>query len=146
MTLQLLYSTKNNTTFKIVSYIKTKLKFSRYNIICNNVNSLKTGIFFAESDVLFFCVPTYGCEELHSDFEFFLCKDLLPKDKRKYIIIETGNYYGYDDFTFGSKKILMSFLSKYDYTPYCQFLSLDTYPKIDWDQLDRWLEYICQIE
>ena len=87
-------------------------------------------------DTIIFVCPTYGDEELSDDMECFLMR--LVGFGKKYAVCETGNYYGYEHFGFGSRKILQSWLNGMCWEDLGGF-SLDTYPPIDWNSFDKWL-------
>lgn len=88
------------------------------------------------SNIILFICPTYGDEELPLEMEEFICS---IKEKRKlFVICELGNYYGYDSFNFGAKKILKSYLEELGWIEFFPSLSLDSMPQIDWETFERW--------
>jgi flavodoxin len=134
-----LYSSKYGTTRKIADKLKEALQSCRTLIIVD-VQEFQDIDIIQKCDNLIFITPTYGCEELHESMENFLIN--TPIFNKDYTVIETGNYYGYDDFTFGAKKIINNFLQQKQCKLFCECLSLDTYPRIDWEHLTKWLEYL----
>ncbi len=93
-------------------------------------------------DLLAFFCPTYGDEELQENMETFLVGLELDLSGKYFVICELGNYIGYDDFSLGAMRILRRRLSELGGLELCDPLSLDSYPKIPWDHLRRWVEYL----
>ena len=92
--------------------------------------------------VIFVC-PTYGDEELPGPMEDFLVS--LDIRSKSYAICELGNYYGYEDKTFGAMKIIKHHLELLDWCEVVEPLSLDSMPHIDWTEVDVWKEKINAI-
>jgi flavodoxin len=88
-----------------------------------------------DEDIILFICPTYGDEELHPAMENFL---ISITEKKSYVICELGNYYGYDDFSFGAKKIIESHLKQLGWSEFFPSLSLDSMPSIDWKTFNIW--------
>lgn len=89
-----------------------------------------------DSEIILFVCPTYGDEELHPAMEKFLIS--ITEKTKKYVICELGNYYGYEDFSFGARKIIESHLKKLGWTEFFPSLSLDSMPSIDWQTFNDW--------
>lgn len=93
-------------------------------------------IFEIYEDFVVFICPTYGDEELPESMEKFM---LNLKTKNKfYSICELGNYYGYDDFKFGSAKIIEHFLIKLDWKSFYKNFSMDSLPNLNWECFNEW--------
>jgi flavodoxin len=93
-------------------------------------------------DLLMFFSPTYGDEELQPDMEKFIRDFSLNLSGKHFVICELGNYYGYDDFSFGAMPILRRHLLGLGGQELCSPLSLDAMPRVEWNQLNRWIEYV----
>jgi flavodoxin len=97
---------------------------------------------FRGYDLLAFFCPTYGDEELQEDMESFL-QGFQPDLKGKqFVICELGNYYGYDNFSFGAMRIIRHHLLALGGTELCEPLSLDSLPKTHWGHLLDWVDYL----
>ena len=72
--------------------------------------------------------------------EEFLKHFNLDLSTKKYVICETGNYYGYDNFELGAKKIIDWHLKNLGATEYYKGFSLDTLPRIDWKSFEKWIK------
>lgn len=81
---------------------------------------------------------TWGDGELQEDMEHILVSDSLQSIK-KVSLVELGNYYGYDDFSFGAAEIMEKFLLGKGVIIE-DILSIDSLPKIDWETLERWIK------
>lgn len=87
-------------------------------------------------DLIIFVCPTYGDEELSLGMESFLIS--LDSGKKDFAVCETGNYYGFDDFSFGSRKIIENWLIGLGWKNMGGF-SFDTYKPIKWDSFEKWI-------
>jgi flavodoxin len=87
---------------------------------------------------LFFC-PSYGDEELQSDMEEFFRNCNLDLTERWFVVCELGNYYGYDNFSFGPLSIIRDTLLERGGVELCEPLSLDSFPRTHWGHLDKWV-------
>jgi flavodoxin len=96
----------------------------------------------ADCDLFLFFCPTYGDEELQEDMEDFICRFSLDLSGKYFVICELGNYYGYDDYTFGALAILRRCLLDLRGREFCSHLSLDAMPRVNWGQLDRWVAHV----
>lgn len=131
MIAQVVYDTLHGKSEKVAS----KFNFE--------VSNCKNAILFA--DVVIFICPTYGDEELPHMMEDYLLS--INSNPRYFVVCELGNYYGYDDFTFGAKKIIESYLINIGWKKFFKGLSLDSIPTIDWQIFFKWkeeLEYALQ--
>lgn len=82
-----------------------------------------------------FVCPTYGDEELPTQMEKFLIN--LKITNKKYTICELGNYFG-DSYDFGVKIIIEKFLHRLNWKKFYKCLSLDSMPKIQWEEYNKW--------
>lgn len=133
MNLVVLYSTRHGRTRKVVSRASERLGLP------HRVFDVAAPTPPLEPDAsLIFITPTYGDEELEDHMEDFVCArdDLAHK---RFAICELGNYYGYD-FAFGAMPILRRHLLASGGREICEPLSLDSFPRLDWPHLDRWVD------
>jgi flavodoxin len=93
-------------------------------------------------DILLFFSPTYGDEELQPDMEDFIRQFSLDLRRKYFAICELGNYYGHDDFSFGAMPILRRCLLELGGKELCSPLSLDSMPRVNWEQLNRWIGHV----
>jgi flavodoxin len=93
-------------------------------------------------DLLMFFSPTYGDEELQHDMEEFIRRFSLDLTGKQFAICELGNFYGYEDFSFGAMPILRRRLLELGGKELCSPLSLDSMPRVNWEHLKRWIEYV----
>ena len=56
----------------------------------------------------------------------------------RYILCELGNYFGQDDFEFGAARIIKMKLDSLGWSQIGKTLSLDSFPKIDWNAFYDW--------
>ena len=85
--------------------------------------------------VLFFC-PTYGDEELPSAMENFL--EEITVSNKHYSICELGNYFGFEEESFGILPIFRNKLNSLNWKEFFKPLSLDSLPDVEWDVLECW--------
>jgi flavodoxin len=93
-------------------------------------------------DVLLVFCPTYGDEELQEDMESFLASFDFDLAGKHFVICELGNYYGYENFSFGAMPILRRFLLSLRAEELCSPLSLDSLPRLHWGHLHDWVEHL----
>jgi flavodoxin len=93
-------------------------------------------------DLLAFFSPTYGDEELPEEMENFLDGFDLDLTGKSFVVCELGNYYGYDDFSFGPMALIRRRLLALHGTELCEPLSLDSFPNTAWEHLLRWVEHL----
>lgn len=120
----------------IVDRLKEKLLFP---VDGKNVVDLPKAEDMANYDFYIFLVATYGDQELQDDIEKYLISIHQDLTGKKFAICELGNYYGYDDYSFGSGKIIESHLVSKNAAARVPIASIDTLPKIDWQAIDRWV-------
>jgi flavodoxin len=142
----ILYGSTRGSTERVVKALSKYLSFS-YEV--RNVKLLQNSDVLNQYDLLIFFAPTYGDEELQDDMENFLSICNNDLSGKFYAICELGNYYGYDDFSFGAMRIISHKLDILNAKQFIQPLSMDSLPKKDWDALERWCfllnENLCQI-
>lgn len=85
-----------------------------------------------------FFAPTYGDEELQPALEEFVYGLTEPLDGRRFAVCEFGNYYGYDDMSFGAARIIRERLLRLRATELCEPASIDSFPQLDRGTLQRW--------
>ena len=90
-------------------------------------------------DFLIFLIATYGDQELQEHIEKFLISIYQDLTGKRFCVCELGNYYGYDDFSFGSGQIIENYLSSRNAQKYMPTSSIDSLPKIDWWAVDYWI-------
>lgn len=112
---------------------KSKIVAHKFNYDVKHISDFKLW-----ADIILFVCPTYGDEELPLNMEKFLIN--LKTKNKLYVICELGNYYGYDDFEFGAKKIIEQTLIKLNWKNFHNNLSLDSMPTVDWNVFDVWKE------
>lgn len=106
--------------------------------VCENVCHYGDIVDFEKYDLIIFVCPTYGDEELSFGMEMFL---VGLTGRKKFAVCETGNYYGFDDFSFGSRKIIEDWLVGLGWENIGGF-SLDSYKPIKWESFDKWCRKI----
>lgn len=110
---------------------KSKIIAHKFDYEVSHVNNAKLW-----ADLIIFICPTYGDEELPADMEKFLIN--LKLTNKLYVICELGNYYGYEEFEFGAKKIIENCLKTLLWKEFFPSLSLDSLPIIDWNTFYTW--------
>lgn len=135
----LLYGSTHGRTRKVVEEILRKIAVQPDVF---DVKDRPPSSRLSEYEVLLFCTPTYGDEELQDDMEEFLRTFDLDLAGKRFALVELGNYYGYDDYTFGAMSILRRRLTELHGSELCEPLSLDSLPKVNWEHLDRWVDYL----
>jgi flavodoxin len=135
----LLYGSSHGKTRKVIAEVLKHLA------VKPDVFDVKEGIDLqrlAEYDLLAFFCPTYGDEELQDDFENFLVGFDLDLTGKQFVICELGNYYGYDDFSFGALHIIRRRLLELNGRELCEPLSLDSFPRTHWGHLSDWVNHL----
>ncbi|MBL8488358.1 MAG: flavodoxin-like domain-containing protein [Rhodocyclaceae bacterium] len=82
-------------------------------------------------------VPNYGDGEIQAAMETFLVRTALPL--RRFVVIELGNYYGFDDWGYGAADKVQRLLGNRGGQLVFTSLSMDSLPQLDWPTLDRWI-------
>lgn len=95
-------------------------------------------------DLLIVFCPTYGDEELPEAMENYILDLKADLTGIGFILCELGNYYGYDDLSFGAKRILRRRFKELGATDVGPHLSLDSMPKVDWNRLNQWIQTVNQ--
>ena len=134
-----LFASQHGRTRKVVGEVVKHLE------ITPDVFDVKQGIDgsrLANYDVLGFFCPTYGDEELPAAMEDFLAHFSVDLSGKRFLICELGNYYGYDDFSFGPMKAIRRRLFELHGTELCEPLSLDSFPRTAWSHLLQWVEHV----
>jgi flavodoxin len=139
MNAAILYASSHGRTRKVLGEVLQQLA------IRPDVYDVKAGLTqtrLAEYELLVFLCPTYGDEELQEDMEDFLDGFTLDLSGKQFAICELGNYYGYDDFSFGAMRIIRQRLLALGGTELCEPLSLDSFPKTAWSHLQAWVDHL----
>lgn len=92
----------------------------------------------APFDTWLFFAPTYGDEELQPDLERFVFGLSRRLEGTRFAVCELGNYYGYDDLSFGAARIIRDRLMGLGACEFVEPASIDSFPQMDWDTLRRW--------
>jgi flavodoxin len=123
MKIQTIYSSVKNKTKLVANCFENSLNIKTNPII--------------DCDLLIILCPTYGDEELPLEMEDYLL-GIQIINLKFFAICELGNYYGYEDFTFGAGIIIKKYFEKLGFSEFHPMLSLDSIPKIDWNIFDKW--------
>jgi len=135
----ILYASSHGRTRKVLGEVLQHLALRP------DVYDVKEGMAqdrLADYDLLVFLCPTYGDEELQEDMENFLDAFTLDLHGKRFAICELGNYYGYDDFSFGAMRIIRARLLQLGGKELCEPLSLDSFPKTAWGHLSDWVKHL----
>jgi len=92
----------------------------------------------SQYDFLIFMASTWGDGELQIDMENLFVRNQFDLNGKPYTICELGNYYGYDDFEFGASKVMQHYLQAWGGRELVESFSLDSLPKKDWHNFERW--------
>lgn len=126
------YATIKGSTFKVVKNFGVP-----YYKVTENFDLIEY------DPILIFC-PTYGDEELPELMENFLTSLTVPN--KNFAICELGNYFGYGiPCDFGSAKIIERCLFDLKWKKFYKTLSLDSVPKINWDDFFIWKKGIYEL-
>ncbi len=127
----------NGSSMQIVKRMQEKLSskieirnISSDTIDVTEINNFKT---------ILIITATYGDQELQDNMENFLTSIKSDLSSQLYIICEIGNYYGYDDYTFGSGKIIGDYISGLGAKQLLEMTSIDSLPKLDLVAVDNWI-------
>jgi flavodoxin I len=134
-----IYGSSRGNTRLVVNRLSEKLDFY---IDIAEVSTLLDPNKIMEYDLLLFFASTWGDGELQIDMENFFIRHLINLNGKPYAICELGNYYGYDDFTFGAAYILKNLLEKWNGYELVESFSMDSFPLKDWNSLARWCNLI----
>ena len=139
MNIVILYASTHGKTAKVVAETVQHLNAPAEMF---DVRSVESAERLAGYDLYLFFAPTYGDEELQIDMERFLLRCELDLAGKYFAICELGSYYGYEDFSFGTKRILRKYLLEWHGTELCEPLSLDSFPRINREHLLDWVDYL----
>jgi hypothetical protein len=106
--------------------------------------------FFTDRDApvpqaLVIVTPNHGDAEVQEDVEKFLVA--RGKEVQQWVVLEIGNYYGFDDWSYGARERIALFMKKNGKPD--EALpggGIDTLPLIDWATLDRWCDTVFRKE
>ena len=135
----ILYASSHGRTRKVVSEAVAQLSV-RPDVF--DVKDVTDPEFLKSYDVLLLFCPTYGDEELQPDMESFLQRFDLDLSGRRFAVCELGNYYGYDDFSFGAGRIIRETLLGRGAEEFCEPLSLDSMPRLNREHLLSWIRLL----
>lgn len=135
----LLYGSSHGRTRKVIAEALPRLGVQPP---VHDVKEIADPSVLAAHDVWIVFCPTYGDEELQPDMEVFLQRLTMKLTGKRFALAELGNYYGYDDFSFGAMAILRRRFLELGATELCTPLSLDSLPKVNWGQLHRWVDHL----
>jgi flavodoxin len=129
----------NSSSAQIVKRMKERLLFpiAAVNLVASERNEGE----LEEADVALFITATYGDQELQDDMERFLVSTRISASVR-YVICEIGNYYGYDDYRFGSGDLTDRILAAKGARRQMSVASIDSLPKLDWKGIDQWIDLL----
>lgn len=136
----IVYGSKLGSSKRVAKYIAEKTG-SLPPISAASFNNINALIDSNSVNALLLIASTWGDGELQDDMESLLVRSIRLETPVGAHLVELGNYYGYDDFEFGALAIMESLAQNLELTVW-QRLSLDSFPKIDWSTLDRWLSGI----
>lgn len=136
MKIIIFYGSKHGMTRRAAARIAQGLSVSAD---IADVDALSEGGALPEADVVMFLAPTYGDEELHDGMDRFFRLAEAQIRGRLFILGELGNSYGYDDHSFGAMRIMRERLLARGAREYFEPVSIDAFPRQDWDTLDRWI-------
>lgn len=131
----LLYSSRHGHTRRVVAAVAARLTVP---VAVIDVAAAPESRSWAAHDPLVFFCPTYGDEELEPSMEAFLLRHGDGLAGSAFAVCELGNYYGYDDFSFGALHIVRRLLLARGGREVCPPLSLDSLPRLDEAQLESW--------
>jgi len=85
--------------------------------------------------------PNHGDAEIQEDVEKFLVA--RGREVQRWVVLEIGNYYGFDDWSYGAREKIAAFLRKLGKGEEAlPGAGIDTLPTIDWVTLDRWCDEV----
>ena len=127
----LIFSSKHGNTLKVSKLFEDN--FETFNVKANPS--------IENYDFVFFLSPTYGDEELPLDLEDYL---INIKDKKKlFTVCELGNYFGYDEFSWGAAKIIYNFcIKKLNWHLFYPINSVDSFYNIDFPKILTWKDQL----
>lgn len=135
MEVLVVFGSTHNSTKRVVEKLPSYLNFP-FDVV--NAKNLPNRFSVINYELILFFTPTYGDEELQEDMENFLINFARDFKNKKYAICELGNYYGYDDFSYGAMEIIRGEMTMSGAKQFVSPLSMDSLPKKDWDILEKW--------
>ncbi len=106
--------------------------------------------FFAERDrpvppQLLIVTPNLGDSEVPEEVERFLVA--RGPEIRQWVVVEIGNYYGFDDWSYGARERIALHLQSIGVADEAlPGAGIDSLPLIDWATLDRWCDEVLLAE
>lgn len=89
--------------------------------------------------------PNHGDAEVQEEVERFLLA--RGQGVQQWVVVEIGNYGGFDDWSFGARERIALFLKQIGKSDEAlPGVGIDTLPRIDWTTLDRWCETVLKRE
>jgi hypothetical protein len=89
--------------------------------------------------------PNHGDAEVQEDVENFLVA--RGREVQRWVVLEIGNYYGFDDWGYGARERIALFMKKNGKGDEAlPGAGIDTLPQIDWATLDRWCDTVLTKE
>ena len=135
----IIYNSFRGTTRILVKKFQSAFKFDSDLMNLNDFCEYKL---LDNYQLYIFFTPTYGDGELHQVMEDFIERLSINLQNKYFIICESGNYIGYDEFNFGSMKIIKNELISKKAIEFAEGLSLDSSPRINWDHFYDWEKYL----
>jgi flavodoxin len=130
-----IYGSTRGNTQTVVSRLPDELKFPVDIVEASGILDTHS---IEHYDFLLFFASTWGDGELQVDMENFFVRHRLDLKGKPYVICELGNYYGYDDFSFGALHIMHYFLKQSNGYELVEPFSMDSLPNKDWGSFTRW--------
>jgi flavodoxin len=130
----------NGSSGRIVARLQEKIKMQ---IDFKNMADQPDPNEIASYDFIIFLVATYGDQELQGDIEKFLVSIEKDLSGKRFSICEMGNYYGYDDYYFGSGQIIQNHLISRHAQRQMRIAPVDSLPKMDWWAVDHWISELA---
>ncbi len=137
----LIFSSQNPNGASSILANKLQLSLRSETTLLNVSSETKTDKIL-ENDVILFLVATYGDQELQLDMEEFMLSIQGEMMGRKFLVIEIGNYYGYDDYAFGAGGIMNDLLLKLQAIKAYKGLSMDTTPLHDTRAFEKYVKQL----
>ena len=132
------YATVNGSTAKLARRVADRLGGGCPPIDVADLDTLDRLADY--SHVVLLC-PTYGDEELPPpiDAKACACRRFPPH----YVVMEAGNYYGYEAYSFGALRMLRHYFEAGGSHAFAPHASIDTMPRVDRATFDRWVSLVA---
>ena len=141
MTLTIYYSSGHGMTKRAATRIAQRLGTLATVVHINEAEPSRVG---RDPGVAMFLAPTYGDEELHDEMHRFI-ESVAPQIRdRAFVVGELGNTYGYDDQSYGAMRNRRNRLLRHGGVEYFGPISIDSFPRQDWETLDRWTDGLAE--